>query len=162
MHKPKVSIIAAIASGNRALGRDNDLIYKIPEDLKRFRELTSGHTIVMGRKTYDSIGRLLPNRTNIIVTRDVDFRLDGAVIAHSVEEALRKAEEIEKEEVFIIGGGQIYEQALPLTDRLYLTVIEGSPDADIFFPDYSDFKKVISEDSRLENGLKFSYLTLEH
>lgn len=169
MNKPRISIIAAIASGNRALGKNGDLIYKIPEDLKRFKEITSGHPIIMGRKTFESIGRILPNRINIIITRDLKYSQEGAVVVHSLDEALRLAREQEilnqvqndNREIFIIGGGQIYKEALPKTDRLYLTIVEGNPEADTFFPDYSEFKKVREGIDSVSNGLKYRYLTLE-
>lgn len=154
-------MIAAIASGNRALGKDNKLIYHIPEDLKRFKEITSGHTVVMGRKTFESIGKPLPNRTNIVISHDPSYTVLGIIVTHSLESALEKAQDIENEEIFIIGGGQIYQQALPLADKLYLTIVEGSPDADTFFPDYSDFKKVVFEEEHESEGLKYKFLTLE-
>lgn len=156
---PKISLIAAIASGNRALGKDNDLIYKIPEDLKRFKELTSGHAIIMGRKTYDSIGHPLPNRVNIVITRDPNFKAETVIVVHSLEEALKQINE--SGEVFIIGGGQIYQEAIEMADRLYLTVVEGNPEADTFFPDYSEFKKVVSEESHESDGFKYKFLELE-
>ena len=102
-------MIAAIASENRALGKNNKLIYHIPEDLKRFKELTSGHVIIMGRKTFESIGQPLPNRTSIVITRDPDYFAEGCIVVHSLDEALQKPQE---EEVFIIGGGQIYKEAI--------------------------------------------------
>lgn len=155
-------MIAAIASGNRALGKDNQLIYKIPEDLKRFKEITSGHTIIMGRKTFESIGKPLPNRNNIIITKDPLYTAEGGVIVHSLEEALRLASLTQdSEEIFIIGGGQIYKDAIEKADKLYLTIIEGNPDADTFFPDYSEFKKVVFEQSHKYNGLKYKFIDLE-
>ncbi len=157
----KISMIAAIASGNRALGKDNELIYKIPEDLKRFKEITSGHTIIMGRKTFESIGRALPNRTNIVITHDPDYSAAGTIVTHSLSEALAIAKEKEQNEIFIIGGGQIYQEAIGKADKLYLTIVEGNPDADTFFPDYSDFKKVIFEEEHESNGLKYKFLDLE-
>ncbi|MCR4306151.1 MAG: dihydrofolate reductase [Candidatus Daviesbacteria bacterium] len=159
MTKTKISLIAAIASGNRALGRDNDLIYKIPEDLKRFREITGGHTVIMGRKTYESIGRPLPNRTNIVITRDPNYSAEGVSVIHSLDEALQLAE---GDEVFIIGGGQIYQEAIKLADKLYLTLVEGSPEADTFFPDYSEFKKIVWQSEEQESsGFKYKFLELE-
>ncbi len=156
-----ISIIAAIASGNRALGKDNNLIYKIPEDLKRFKELTSGHIIIMGRKTFESIGKALPNRTNIVVTHDPNFSGENVVVTHSLDEALRLAELRGDEEVFIIGGGQIYQEAINKADKLYLTIVEGNPEADTFFPDYSDFKKIVFEEAHESEGLKYKFLDLE-
>ena len=158
----KVSLVAAIASENRALGKDNMLIYKIPEDLKRFRKLTSGHTIIMGRKTFESIGRVLPNRINIVVTSNPNFFDENVIVAHSLDEALRLAQLRDEDgETFIIGGGQIYQDAIKRADKLYLTVIEGSPEADTFFPDYSDFKRVVFEEKHEGDGLKYKFLDLE-
>lgn len=156
----KISMIAAIASGNRALGKDNKLIYRIPEDLKRFRELTEDHPIIMGRKTFESIGHPLPNRKNIVITRDPGFKTEGIIVVHSLDEALRLAQG--DNEVFVIGGGQIYQEAIGMADKLYLTIVEGSPEADTFFPDYSDFKKVIWEsEEQQSDGLKYRFLELE-
>ena len=154
----KISMIAAIASRNRALGQGNELIYKIPEDLKRFKEKTEGHVIIMGRKTFESIGQPLPNRTNIVISRDSEYVVEGGIAVHSLDEALQKAE---GDEVFIIGGGQIYQEAMPFADKLYLTIVEGNPDADTFFPDYSDFKKVVFEENHPENTPPYKFLDLE-
>lgn len=160
----KISLIAAIAENN-ALGRDNKLIFRISEDLKRFKEITSGHPIIMGRKTYESIGRPLPKRTNIIVTRDKSFKAQGCKVTYSLEEALRVAQGNPPTggggEVFIIGGGQIYTQAIKKADKLYLTIVEGKPKADTYFPDYAEFKKVVSEESHESEGLKYKFLELE-
>src|SRR3989338_10723261 len=140
--KPIVSAIAAIGK-NRELGKRSDLIWRIPDDLKRLKALTTGHVVIMGRKTYESIGRPLPNRTNIIVTRNPDFTAPGCLVATSVPDALDLAREHETEEIFILGGAEIYTQALPFTDRLYLTIVDATdPEADTFFPDYSEFTKV--------------------
>lgn len=154
----KVSLIAAIASGNRALGKDNDLIYKIPEDLKRFKDLTSGHTVIMGRKTFESIGRPLPNRTNIVITKDPSYTEEGVLVAHSLDEAFGKAQT--NDEVFIIGGGQIYQDAIGGADRLYLTIVEGNPEADTYFPDYSDFKIISESEEKEFEGLKYKFVEL--
>lgn len=159
----KISMIAAIASGNRGLGKDNRLIYKIPDDLKRFKSITSGHPIIMGRKTFESIGHPLSNRTNIVITKDVDYFAEGIIIVHSLEEALRLASLAQgNNEIFVIGGGQIYKQAMPVTDKLYLTIVKGNPDADTFFPDYSEFKKVVSESDWQEHeDIRYKFLELE-
>ena len=160
----KVSLIAAIASENRALGKNGDLIYKIPEDLKRFKEITSGHTIIMGRKTFESIGSPLPKRVNIVITRDPNYSEEGIIVVHSLDEALRLpslAQGKLDDEIFIIGGGQIYQEAVKLADKLYLTVVEGNPEADTFFPDYSEFKKVVFQEEHESNGLKYKFLDLE-
>ena len=162
--KPKISIIAAIGK-NRELGKDNKLLWHIPGDLSRFKKLTTGHPIIMGRKTFESIGRPLPNRTNIVVTRDASYRVEGGVVVHSIEKAIEEAKKIDNppdgEEIFIIGGGQIYAQALPFTDRLYLTIVDAQAEADTYFPDYSEFKKIVSEEKSESEDLKYSYLILE-
>lgn len=158
----KISMIAAIASENRALGKGMELIYKIPDDLKRFKEKTSGHVIIMGRKTFESIGKALPNRINIVVTRDPNFSAENIVVTHSLDEALHLAElKVGNEEILIIGGGLVYKEAIDKADKLYLTIVEGNPEADTFFPDYSEFKKVVFEQSHESDGLKYKFLDLE-
>ncbi|OGY25761.1 MAG: diacylglycerol kinase [Candidatus Woykebacteria bacterium RBG_16_43_9] len=165
MNRPKISIIAAIGK-NKELGKDNKLLWHIPGELPRFKKITTGHPIIMGRKTFGSIGRPLPNRTNIVVTRDESYKAKGVLVAHSIEEAIEKAKENPSEggdssEIFVIGGGQIYKQALPLADKLYLTLVEGEYEADTFFPDYSQFKKVVYEEKKESEGLKYKFLELE-
>lgn len=152
MNKLTISLIAAIGK-NRELGKGNELLFKIPEDMKHFRETTRGHTVIMGRKTYESIGRPLPDRTNIVVSRDTNYEGgEGVVVKKSIEEALEFAKTIEGEEIFVIGGAQIYQLALQYADKLYLTLVEAEvPDADAFFPDYSEFKKVSERKSSDEN-----------
>lgn len=157
----KVSIIAAIGR-NRELGKDNNLLWHIGEDLKRFRELTKGHSIIMGRKTWESLPiKPLPNRYNIVITRNLKFNPVGADVCTSIEDAIKKAKEIEKDEIFIIGGGQIYQQAIGLADKLYLTIIDAQKDADTFFPPYPDFKKVVFEKAGESEGYKYKFLELE-
>ena len=126
-----ISIIVA-ADENNVIGKDNDLIWHLPDDLKFFKNLTSGHPIIMGRKTFESIGRPLPNRTNIIITRDTAFQADGCVVVHSLGEALGKTK---NQDVFIVGGEQVYRLALPKTDRVHLTRVHHSFDGDRFFPE---------------------------
>lgn len=157
---PRISIIAAIST-NRVIGRDNKLPWDIPDDLKRFRAITSGHPIIMGRKTFESIGKPLPNRTNIVITKDSGMHPRGVIVKHNIEEAIKEAKKIEKEEIFIIGGGQIYQQSIKLADRLYLTVVEGEFPGDAFFPEYSQFTKIIKEEKGGSNGYKFKYQILE-
>ncbi len=158
----KISLIAAIASENRALGKNGDLIYKIPDDLKRFKDLTSGHIVIMGRKTYESIGRPLPNRVNIVISRDLKYQAAGIEVVDSLGKAIKLAQESDQTgEVFVIGGGQIYNEAIKIADKLYLTVVEGNPEADTFFPYYSDFTKVVFEEEHEFEGLKYKYLDLE-
>lgn len=163
MQKPIVSAIAVIGKKTRVLGRDNDLVWDIPNDLKRFKELTMGHPIVMGRKTFESIGKVLPGRTNIIITRDKNYTIEDAVVVHSIEDALNKAREVEKEEIFIIGGGQIFAQTLDQTDKLYLTLVESDDPGDVTFPEYeNDFKAVsTSKTHATPLGVPYMYVDLE-
>lgn len=160
MKTPLVSIICAIAK-NRAIGKNNELLWRIPEDLRYFKKKTGGHTVIMGKNTYLSIGRALPDRINIIITSDSQFQAPNCLIAASVEDALNLAKKKEKKEIFIIGGGMIYRQTISLADKLYLTVInKAAADADAFFPDYSEFKKVLKEKPRESNGLKYKFVEL--
>lgn len=160
-------ISAIVAMGaNRVIGRKNGLLWPIPDDLKRFKELTMGHPVIMGRKTFESIlstlKKPLPGRTNIVITRDASWSHDGVVVVNSVEDAIQKAKELDTEEVFVIGGAQIYEQSLPLLDRLYLTLIDANEEGDAYFPPYEHlFIKKISEEPRDSNGLKYKWVTLE-
>lgn len=157
-----ISLIAAVAE-NRAIGKDNKMLWYIPEDLQYFRLKTSGHPVIMGRKTFESIGQALPGRKNIIVTRDINYQAPDCLIVHSLEEGLEAAQKLPgSEEIFIGGGGQIYAQALPLAHKLYLTIVKGNFEADTFFPDYSAFKKVISQSPPQTSGIhSFTYLELE-
>lgn len=159
MKNPELCIIAAI-SENRVIGRDNQLPWTIPDDLKRFRQLTTGHPVVMGRRTFESIGRPLPKRTNIVVSRNPWFQIEGIVRCGSLGEALSRAGEGERGKIFIIGGGQIYGQAIDLADRLYLTVVRGDFPGDAYFPEYGDFSRKISEEQGLSNGLSYTFLEL--
>ena len=135
-----ISLIAAIGKNNE-LGKDNDLLWKFPADQKHFRERTSGHPVIMGRKTFESIGRPLPNRRNIVITRDKNYLRYGADIVHSLNEAINSArtplaELAENEEIFIIGGAEIYKQAMQIADRLDITHIDAEDkNADAFFPE---------------------------
>lgn len=156
----KIILIAAL-SENRVIGKDNKLIWHIPDDLKHFKEKTSGHPVIMGRKTFESIGRLLPNRTNIIITRDKEYKVEGALIVHSLDEAISTAQKNTEKEVFIIGGGQIFEQAIKIADKLYLTIIEGEFEGDAFFPDYSNFKKITESETLEYNGMKYKFCTFQ-
>ncbi len=157
----QINIIAA-SGKNRVIGKGNRLIWNLPGDLPRFKAITIGHPIVMGRKTFESFGaKPLPNRTNIIITRNADFKAEGCVVCSSLEEALEKAEAI-NDQIFVIGGGQIYTEAINRADRLYITVVDAEAEGDTFFPDYSAFTKIISsEDHMTPEGLKYTYLVLE-
>lgn len=160
MNIARISIIAAVGK-NLAIGKDGKLLWRISDDLKRFKQLTAGHAIIMGRKTFESIGRALPNRTNIVITRNPDFKADGVLIAGSLEEAIQKAGD---GEIFIIGGGEIYSQALPIADKLYLTLVESGVDGDTFFPDWRDnFTKEVFREERVDakTGLRYALIDLK-
>lgn len=160
MDTPRISIIAAIGK-NRELGKNNELIWRIPADLKRVKELTTGHPIIMGRKTFDSIGHPLPNRTNIVITNSVTH-IDGCLVFDSLTKGIEGAKNINSEEIFIFGGARIYSEALPFTDRLYLTVIDAEDtDADVFFPDYTVFIKEVAREDHHERTPPYSWITLE-
>jgi dihydrofolate reductase len=130
-----ISIIVAIAENN-AIGKNNQLLWNLPIDLKHFKTITSGHTVIMGRKTYDSVGKPLPNRRNIVITRDANLKIEGAEVVGGLQQALDSCNP--KEEVFILGGAEIYKQALSLTDKIYLTRVHESFEADTFFPAIDD------------------------
>lgn len=137
MHMDKrnrTSIIVAMAK-NRTIGINNTLPWRCPEDLRHFKSLTMGHHIIMGRKTYDSIGKPLPGRTTVIVTRNRELKIDGCLIAHSLQEAIAAC--ARDEEIFIVGGAELYAQALPLADTLYITEIQRDVEGDAHFPEFS-------------------------
>ncbi len=160
--KQTLTMIAAAAK-NDALGKDNDLIWHISEDLKRFKRLTSGHAIIMGRKTFESMPKALPNRTNIILTKKKDYQPEGAIVARTVEEALSLVEE--DTQPFIIGGGEIYRLFMDRCDRIELTRVHHDFDADVFFPSIDANKWIIvtQEDVIATNDqpYNYSYLTYE-
>jgi len=160
MYNPKISIICAIAE-NRAIGKNNQLLWHIKEDFKFFKEKTSGHVIVMGQKTFESIGKPLPNRTTIVLSNDPTCNIEGVIMARTFEEVFAKAREIEKEEVFICGGGSVYAQTIDMADKLYLTVVKGNFEADVFFPEYADFKKIVSERKSQDENFEYTFLELE-
>jgi dihydrofolate reductase len=157
-----LSIIVAV-SENNVIGKDNDLIWKLPRDMKHFKETTTGHCIIMGRKTFESNGRPLPNRTNIIITRDKDFKAEACVVVHSLEDAIKEAKD--DSEAFIIGGGVIYELTMPIVDRVYLTKIHHSFEGDTFFPELNMNEWNIIEERFFEpdekNEYPFTILTLD-
>ncbi len=125
-----LSLIAAV-SENNVIGNNNNLVWHLPADLKRFKQITSGHYVIMGRKTYESVGKPLPDRTNIIVTTNDKFTAEGCIVVHSIKEALEYSKE--QDEVFILGGGNIYEQTIDIADKIYLTRIHGKFNGDTFF-----------------------------
>lgn len=157
-----ISIIVAIAR-NGVIGAGNSLIWHISEDLRRFKAITIGHPVVMGRKTYESIGRPLPNRTNVVITRQSDFKAEGCIVVHSLQEAIQRF--AENEEVFIIGGGQIYAEALPLAKRIYLTEVDADYEGDTYFPQWDRSSWQLIEQEHFPHGEKFTqpfaFLTYE-
>jgi dihydrofolate reductase len=157
-----VSIIVAIAQNN-VIGANNQLIWHISEDLKRFKALTTGHCVVMGRKTFESIGKPLPNRTNIVVSRNRELIIDGCIVVSSLEEAISVCEN--EEESFVIGGGELYRQALPIASKLYLTIVHKNFEGDTFFPeiDFNQWHEVHREKRKPTDtdGLEYTFVNYE-
>lgn len=133
MNRIKMISLVVAAARNNVIGKGNALPWSLPADLKHFRDITAGHTVIMGRKTFESIGRPLPNRRNIVITRQTDYAPEGVEVANSLDEALGRAGD--GEEAFVIGGGQIFKEALPRADRVYLTRVEQDVEGDAFFPE---------------------------
>lgn len=160
----KISLIIAVAQNN-AIGKDNSLIWRLSDDLKNFKKLTTGHTIIMGRKTFDSIGKPLPNRHNIIVTRNKKLKIEQCEVVYSLEKAFElAAQKSGNEEIFVIGGANIYEQALAFAQKVYLTKVHASPEADAFF-DLKHFEDWQISDRQFfekneKNEFDFEILTL--
>jgi dihydrofolate reductase len=158
-----VSIVVGISAEKRALGFKNQLLWHVPADLRRFKELTTGKPIIMGRKTFESIltilGKPLPNRTNIVVTRSNDYDAKGAKLATSLEEALEIASLENPTEIHIGGGAEIYNQSLPYVDNLFLTIFYDEKEADSFFPEYeNDFKILREQEIQEHDGIKFQWV----
>jgi dihydrofolate reductase len=151
-------MIVAVAN-NGVIGVNNTLPWHLPEDLKRFRALTMGHHIIMGRKTYESLGRLLPGRTTVIVTRNLNYQVDGAVVVHSLNDAMRFCKQ--DEELFLIGGAQLYQDGLPHVQKLYMTRVDIEVDGDAFLPeiDWRVWTLVEKKDHLSASGLSYSDLT---
>ncbi|WP_259067411.1 dihydrofolate reductase [Mucilaginibacter sp. X4EP1] len=156
-----VSIVVAI-SENHVIGKDNKLLWYLPNDLKHFKNITTGHTVIMGRKTYDSVGKPLPKRRNIIITRQ-NITIEGCEVVSSIEAALALC--ADEEEVFIVGGAEIYKQSLHLTDRIYLTIVHKEFEGDSFFPEIvkNEWEEVYREDYQPDekNSLPYSFITYE-
>jgi dihydrofolate reductase len=156
-----ISIIVAIAENN-AIGKNNQLLWRLPTDLKHFKTITSGHTVIMGRKTFDSVGKPLPNRRNIVITRDASLKIEGAEVTGSLEEAISLCDP--NEEVFIVGGAEIYNQSMTKTDKIYLTRVHQTFEADTFFPeiDQKIWKEIDAErhEPDEKNPLAFTFSTL--
>jgi dihydrofolate reductase len=148
---------------NRVIGKNNTLIWHLPADLKRFKTLTTGHVIIMGRKTFESIGKPLPNRTSIVISRQVDLQIEGAIIAHSVEEAILKAKSITREDIYIVGGAEIYALSLPLADQILVTQLHDIFDGDAYFPEIPTDTFEVTEKERgitdEKNAYQYSYIT---
>lgn len=156
-----ISIIAAV-SENGIIGNNNSLIWHLKEDMKYFKEKTTGHHIIMGRKTFESIsgGKPLPNRTSIVITRDKNYERDGIIVCHSLEKAIEKC--VDEKEVFIIGGGQIYKEAINICNNLYITKIHKDFDGDVKFPEIDEnIWKIIDVDKHFseKNNFNYSFLT---
>jgi len=151
-----ITIIAAIAKNN-ALGKDNKLIWHIPADLKRFKKVTLNHHVIMGRKTYESLGKPLPNRTNIIITRNANFKAEGCVVVNSLQDAIAVAKE--DKSPYILGGAEIYKQAILIADKLDLTFVHHNFEADAFFPeiDKTIWKETLREDFKANDKNKYDY-----
>jgi dihydrofolate reductase len=158
-----ITIIAAIGNNNE-LGKDNDLIWHLPADLKRFKKVTTGHTIVMGRNTFESIGKPLPNRRSVIITRNPNYQQEGCEVVHSLEEAMQLIAQEEK--AFIIGGAQIYREVLEkdLADQLDITKVYENFEADVYFPEIkaSDWKLISTEDFAADEKNKYNYGFLKY
>ncbi|MCK0129914.1 dihydrofolate reductase [Flavobacteriaceae bacterium F08102] len=153
--KKHITLIAAIGK-NGELGKDNELIWHLPNDLKRFKKVTAGHDVIMGRKTFESLGKPLPQRTNIVVTRNTGFHADGCLIAHSLEEALKLSTD---QNPYILGGAQIYAQAIKMADVLDLTLVNASLDADAHFPkiDNTIWKETSRENFSADDKHQYNY-----
>lgn len=171
----RLSALVAMAQ-NRVIGKDNTLPWRLPPDLKRFKALTMGHSIIMGRKTYESIGKPLPGRTCIIVTHQPGYKVEGAIVAGSIAEALKACgkdygdEVMDKDrkidtESFVIGGAEIFRQTLPLCDRLYITEIQRDFDGDVLFPEFNhgEWREISRERYHLgeDNGLEYDFIVLD-
>jgi dihydrofolate reductase len=185
IHNTKISIIAAMDE-KRGIGKNNKIPWHIKDDLVKLKNLTKDHVVILGRKTYESMvwyydksGRPMPGKVYLVVTRDKDYKpdRDNAAVVHSLEEAFKESRKYyvlsskyeakdkkiqnTEHEVFVIGGGQIFQEVLPLANKLYLTIVIGDFHCDTFFPDYSEFKKVISEEPKESEGYKYKFLALE-
>src|SRR6185437_12404078 len=154
-----ITIVVAI-SENHVIGKDNQLLWYMPNDLKHFKDITTGHTVIMGRKTYDSVGKPLPRRRNIIITRK-PITIEGCEVVNSIEAAMALC--ADEPEIFIVGGAEIYKQSIKLTDRIYLTIIHKKFDGDSFFPeiDMQEWKEVSREDHQADdrNPIPYSFIT---
>jgi dihydrofolate reductase len=153
-----IKIIVAM-SNNRVIGNNNELIWKLSSDLKRFKELTTGHPVVMGRKTYESIGRPLPNRRNIIITRNLEYEVEACETVSSLEEALL----LSNNDCFIIGGGEIYKQSLEVADKIYLTLVHKDFEGDTSFPELGkEWATIDTKDFKADEKNEYNYSFIEY
>ena len=152
-------------ANNNAIGKDNQLIWHLSNDLKFFRKVTTGHYLITGRKNYESIGRPLPGRIMIIVTRDTNYTAEGSVVVNSVEAAFDYLKSKQADECFVIGGGQIYTETLDITDKIYLTEVDTTPEADVFYPEFdeADWELLLSETHQKDekNPLDYTFKLLK-
>lgn len=159
-----IAIIAAVGVRTRAIGKDNRLLWNLPDDLKRFKQLTNGHPVIMGQKTWESLPekfRPLPGRTNIVLSLRIDYVAPGAIVVHTLDDAFTAAKRAEgASETFIIGGGMLYATSITFADRLYLTLVDDDIAGDVFFPQYEQEFKIISKE-KCEGEPKHCFQTLE-
>lgn len=148
---------------NRVIGKNNELIWHLPADLKRFKALTTGHVIIMGRKTYDSIGKPLPNRTTIVISRTAGLQIEGVICTTSIEEAILKAKSLSREDIFIVGGAEIYALSLAVADQILVTQLHDIFEGDAFFPEILADQWMVTEKERgvtdEKNPYQYSYIT---
>ncbi len=179
----KLSSIVVVGK-NREIGYKNQLLWELPADMARFKKITTGHAVIMGDRTFESIGSPLPGRINIVISLKKDYKAPGCTVAHSIEDSIECAKKLspspckeerqgelrnkrgcsgvwDEVEAFVIGGGTIYKLFMPLIDKLYVTEVDDAPKADVYFPDYSEFKKVIFEETHETDDLKFTFKELE-
>ncbi|HTB53121.1 MAG TPA: dihydrofolate reductase [Ferruginibacter sp.] len=153
-----ISLLVAAAENN-AIGKDNKLLWSLPNDMKFFKNITWGMTIVMGRKTFESFGKQLPGRTNIVITRNKEWKADGAIVVDTLDKALEEAKKTNCKEIFVIGGGEIYKQSMDVANKIYITRVHASFDADTFFPaiDESKWKLISNEDHPIDEKHAYAY-----
>ena len=154
-----ISAIVAMAS-NRVIGNRGDIPWKIPGEQKMFKEITLGHTVIMGRKTYESIGRPLPGRTNVVITRQSGYQADGCIVVHDLNSAVQSCPAGENE-VFICGGGQLYGEAMSATDRIYLTVLPREVEGDTYFPEISETEFKLSRSDHIDGVEPYDFLVYD-
>lgn len=152
-------MICAIGK-KREIGFKNKLLWNLPGDMEHFKNITMGHTVIMGQTTFESIGKALPGRKNIVLSLSPDYKAENCEISNNLKEVAERYKNTD-EEVYIIGGASIYKQFIQYASKLYLTLVDDAPTADTFFPDYSEFKNIISEsETKEENGIKYKFIEL--